>query len=377
MGWDQEEPVKMMIAGGGTGGHLFPGIAIAEAFLKKNGANEVLFVGTERGLEKRVLKELGYPLQTIDIEGIKGRSWKRSMQAALKIPGSMMQAYKMISKYSPDVVIGVGGYASGPAVLTAHFMGIKTAIAEQNALPGVTNRILSKFADKIFLSFPDRGEWFPKAKSVVTGNPIRASFVADPDIVKKKDEVHFKILIFGGSQGAHAINMAILAAAAELESSREKLKFVHQTGAKDADEVREAYKELNIKAEVHPFIMDMAKAYREADLIICRAGATSVAEITAMGKAAIFIPFPFAINDHQTKNAEVLVHARAAIMIPEQDLTGRHLADTIEMLIGNPETIKDMSNKSRALGNFRAADDVAEACIKMATDPLALKASSE
>ena len=359
--------MKIIIAGGGTGGHLFPGIAIAEAFLKKDRENEVLFVGTERGLEKRVLKELGYSLKTIDIEGIKGRSWKRSMQATFKIPGSMMQAYKIISKYSPDVVIGVGGYASGPAVLTARFMGIKTAIAEQNALPGATNRILSRYVNKIFLSFPDRVQWFPKAKSVVTGNPIRASFAAVQEMRKKKEEEPFQILIFGGSQGAHAINMAVLDAAAELKSSREKLKFVHQTGEKDVQEIRDAYKRLNMNAEVHPFIMDMAKAYQEADLLICRAGATSVAEITAMGKAAILVPFPFAIHDHQTKNAEILVHAQAAIMIPEKDLSGRHLADTIEILIGNPATIEDMSKRSKALGNFRAADDVAEACIKMAT----------
>ncbi|MEI7638405.1 MAG: undecaprenyldiphospho-muramoylpentapeptide beta-N-acetylglucosaminyltransferase [Syntrophus sp. (in: bacteria)] len=361
----------MMIAGGGTGGHLFPGIAIAEAFLKKDRENEVLFVGTDRGLEKRVLKDLGYSLETLDIEGIKGRSWKRSMQAAFKIPGSMMQAYTIISKYSPDVVIGVGGYASGPTVLTAHFMGIKTAIAEQNALPGVTNRILSKFVDKIFLSFPDRGQWFPEARSVVTGNPIRASFAAAPKMPKKKEEEEpFQILIFGGSQGAHAINMAVLAAAAELERSREKLKFVHQTGERDVQEIKDAYKSLNMSAEVHPFIMDMAKAYQEADLLICRAGATSVAEITATGKAAILVPFPFAINDHQTKNAEILVHAQAAIMIPEKDLSGRHLADTIERLIGNPATIEDMGRRSKALGNFRAADDVAEACIKMATSQI-------
>lgn len=358
--------MKIIIAGGGTGGHLFPGIAIAEAFLKKDSGNEVLFVGTDRGLEKRVLKEMGYPLETLDIEGIKGRSWKRSMAAALKIPGSMMQAYKIISKYSPDIVIGVGGYASGPAVLTAHFMGIKTAIAEQNALPGVTNRILSKFVDKIFLSFQDRGQWFPEARSVVTGNPIRASFAAAPERLKKIEGKPFQILIFGGSQGAHAINMAVLAAAAELEGLREQLKFVHQTGEKDVREIRDAYERLNMNAEVQPFIMDMAKAYQEADLLICRAGATSVAEITAMGKTAIFVPFPFAIHDHQTKNAEILVHAQAAIMIPEKELTGRLLADTIEKLIDHPETIEDMSNKSKALGNFRAADDVAEACIKMA-----------
>jgi len=357
--------VKIMIAGGGTGGHLFPGIAIAEALLKKDRGNEILFVGTDRGLEKRVLKDLGYSLETLDIEGIKGRSWKRSMQAAFKVPGSMMQAFKIINRYSPDVVIGVGGYASGPAVLTAHFMGIKTAIAEQNALPGVTNRILSKFVDKIFLSFPDQGHWFPEDRSVVTGNPIRNSFAAAPEMAKKKELEPFQILIFGGSQGAHAINMVVLAAAAELEGSREKLKFVHQTGEKDVQEIRDAYKKINMNAEVQPFILDMAKAYLEADLLICRAGATSVAEITAMGKAAILVPFPFAINDHQTKNAEILVHARAAIMIPEKDLSGRHLADTIKGLMDHPATIEDMSKRSKELGNFRAADDVAEACIKI------------
>lgn len=357
--------MKIMIAGGGTGGHLFPGIAIAEAFLRRDRGNEILFVGTDRGLEKRVLKELGYPLATLDIEGIKGRSWKRSIQAACKIPGSMMQAYKIIKKYSPHIVIGVGGYASGPAVLAAHLMGINTAVAEQNALPGVTNRILSKFADKIFLSFPDRGQWFPAAKSVVTGNPIRAAIAAVPEMVEKAAGKPFQMLIFGGSQGAHAINMAVLAAAAELAGAREKLKFVHQTGEKDVRETRDAYKRLNMNAEVHPFIMDMAKAYGEADLIICRAGATSVAEITALGKAAIFVPFPFAIHDHQTKNAEILVHAQAAIMIPEKELSGRHLADTIARLIDNPALIEDMSLKSKALGNFRAADDVAAACIKI------------
>jgi UDP-N-acetylglucosamine--N-acetylmuramyl-(pentapeptide) pyrophosphoryl-undecaprenol N-acetylglucosamine transferase len=354
-----------MIAGGGTGGHLFPGIAIAEAFLKRDSGHEILFVGTDRGLEKRVLKELGYPLATLDIEGIKGRSWKRSIQAAFKIPGSMMQAYKIIKKYSPHIVIGVGGYASGPAVLAAHFMGINTAVAEQNALPGVTNRILSKFVDKIFLSFPDRGRWFPEAKSVVTGNPIRAAFAAPPEMVAKIGGKPFQILVFGGSQGAHAINMAVLAAADELAGAREKLKLVHQTGEKDVQKIRDAYKRLNMNAEVHPFIMDMATAYGEADLIICRAGATSVAEITALGKAAIFVPFPFAIHDHQTKNAEILVHAQAALMIPEKDLSGPKLANTIARLIEQPALLEEMALKAKALGNFRAADDVAAACIKI------------
>ncbi|HQB14015.1 MAG TPA: undecaprenyldiphospho-muramoylpentapeptide beta-N-acetylglucosaminyltransferase [Syntrophales bacterium] len=360
----------MIIAGGGTGGHLFPGVAVAEAFMNLDRLHEVLFVGTERGLEKRVLPELGYPLATLDVEGIKGRSWGNSLQAALKIPKSMMQAFKIMKKFSPHVVLGVGGYASGPAVLTAHFLGIRTAIAEQNAIPGVTNRILANFVDRIFLSFPDPDGEFPARKSVVAGNPIRASFVAaaadHQQQQREREDIIFDILVFGGSQGAHAVNMAVLDAAALLGELREKIRIVHQTGAKDVPEVRAGYEKLEITAAVHPFIMDMATAYREADLLICRAGATSVAEITAMGKAAILIPFPFAIHDHQTKNAEVLVRAEAALMIPERELTGAKLAAAIRELAADPERIARMSARSRSLGRPEAAAEIAAACVAMA-----------
>jgi len=360
--------MKMIIAGGGTGGHLFPGVAVAEAFLKQDRHNEVLFVGTERGLEKRVLPELGYPLATLDVEGIKGRTWKNSLAAALKIPKSMMQAFRLIRNFSPAVVLGVGGYASGPAVLAAHLMGIKTAIAEQNAIPGVTNRILGRFVDKIFVSFPDREQWFPPDKTVVTGNPIRASFVTATAGVRQDKDL-FHILVFGGSQGAHAINIVLPAATALLGDLRHRVQIVHQTGAKDVAEVRAAYEKLGINATVHPFIMDMARACREADLLICRAGATSVAEITVMGKASILIPFPFAIHDHQTKNAEVLVRAEAAMMIPERELNGESLAAAITGLLGNPERITAMSARSKALGRPRAAAEIATACIAMAASP--------
>ncbi len=356
----------MIIAGGGTGGHLFPGVAVAEALREQDVRHEVLFVGTERGLEKRVLPELGYPLATLDVEGIKGRSWRNSLQAALKIPKSMIQAYKITRDFSPDVVLGVGGYASGPAVLAAHLMGIKTAIAEQNAIPGVTNRILANFVDRIFLSFPDRDGEFPARKSMVTGNPIRAAFAAAAAATRREPGEAFRLLVFGGSQGAHALNTAMLAAAALLEDLRETVRISHQTGAKDVPEVRAGYEKLGINATVHPFIMDMARAYREADLLICRAGATSVAEITAMGKAAILIPFPFAIHDHQTKNAEVLVRAEAALMIPERELTGARLARAIRELAASPERVAAMSARSRDLGRPQAAAEIASACVALA-----------
>jgi UDP-N-acetylglucosamine--N-acetylmuramyl-(pentapeptide) pyrophosphoryl-undecaprenol N-acetylglucosamine transferase len=275
----------MIIAGGGTGGHLFPGIAIAEAFLKRSPANEVLFVGTERGIEKRVLTQTGYRLRTLDVEGIKGRGLIKAAGAFYKIPVSMGQSYRILKDFSPHIVIGVGGYASGPAVLTASLMGIPTAIAEQNALPGATNRILGQFVKKVFLSFPDTGNWFPSGKALITGNPVRASFrEAVREHAEGKRTDRFTLLIFGGSQGAHAINMAVLDALNYLQDIKQILMIIHQTGNNDYEQVAAAYKSHGFMADVRPFIMDMPDVYKRADLLICRAGATSVAEIAATGR---------------------------------------------------------------------------------------------
>jgi UDP-N-acetylglucosamine--N-acetylmuramyl-(pentapeptide) pyrophosphoryl-undecaprenol N-acetylglucosamine transferase len=357
--------VKTIIAGGGTGGHLFPGIAVAEEFLRRNRENRILFIGTERGLEKKVLENLGFQLCTLDVEGIKGRGWLKIFGALSKIPRSLLQSYRIIGRFRPDIVVGVGGYASGPAVMTAHFMGIKTAIMEQNALPGTTNRILGKVVDRIFLTFPDTGKCFPEDKTVVCGNPVRSVFLNErPD--KKKPGGEFTILVFGGSQGAHAINNAVIDALPYLKEMGKRMKIIHQTGEKDVDTAAKKYKDCEMNAEVVPFIMDMAAAYRSSDLLICRAGATSIAEITASGKAAILIPFPFAVNDHQTKNAEVLVRAGAAVMIHEKDLNGRKIAVTVEYLYDHPHIIKEMSEKSLLLGNVKAASDIVDDCLKMA-----------
>lgn len=356
--------MKMVIAGGGTGGHLFPGVAIAEEFLKRDKENSVLFIGTERGLEARVLKDLGFELRFITIEGVKGRGL-RSLTALMKIPQSLVQSFGIIRAFSPDVVIGVGGYASGPAVMAACLMGIKTAIAEQNALPGVTNRILAKFVRRIFVSFKESLKWMPPEKTVVSGNPIRSRFF-ETGTDGRKEDGRFTVLIFGGSQGAHRINEAVKEALPYLEKLRDRLRFIHQTGEKDVGDVERAYRGQEMDAGVSPFIRDMASAYRTADLLICRAGATSIAEITACGKAAVFIPFPFAVNDHQTGNARVLVEAGAAEMIAEKDLDGAKLAGVIGKLSADPARLKAMEEKSRSLGNPRAAADIVDACMEMA-----------
>ena len=361
--------VKVIIAGGGTGGHLFPGIAIAEEFQKRGQKNIVLFIGTDRGLEKNVLREMGFPLRTLDVEGIKGKGFVERGRALLKIPRGLLRSFKIIREFRPDIVIGVGGYVSGPAVITAHFMGVKTAVAEQNVLPGITNRVLGRFVDKVFLTFSETRKWFPEKKVLITGNPIRAAFFSritdqEGEVEKGRGE-DFTILIFGGSQGAHAINVALINAVEHLKEMRERLKIIHQTGYNDLEEASKIYQVKGIKAEVFPFIMGMASAFRKADLLICRAGATTVAEITAMGKAAILIPFPFAAGDHQTKNAEVLVKAGAAEMIPEKELEGKRLAEVIWRFYRQPEMIREMEIKSASLGNVRAAADIVDACMAM------------
>jgi UDP-N-acetylglucosamine--N-acetylmuramyl-(pentapeptide) pyrophosphoryl-undecaprenol N-acetylglucosamine transferase len=356
--------VRVMIAGGGTGGHLFPGIALAEEFLKRNRDCRILFVGTEKGLEAKILDKLGYALRTIDVAGIKGKGPVRTMQALLRIPKSLVQSVRIVRRFAPDLVIGVGGYASGPAVMAAHWMGVKTVLAEQNALPGLTNRILGRFVDRVFLSFPETGKWFRKEKVSVTGNPIRTRFLRE-ETPRSRPKDLFTVLVFGGSQGAHTINRAVAAALDHLEPMRDRLKIIHQTGQGDLEEIRKAYRDKGMNAEALPFIMDMVSAYQAADLVICRAGATSIAEITAMGKAAVLIPFPHAVEDHQTRNAEVLARAGAAEMIPESELSGRRLADAVRAYDEHPERVRLMEQRSAGLGNAGAAAGIVDACLDL------------
>jgi UDP-N-acetylglucosamine--N-acetylmuramyl-(pentapeptide) pyrophosphoryl-undecaprenol N-acetylglucosamine transferase len=357
----------MIIAGGGTGGHLFPGIAIAEEFLRRNPAYRVLFIGTERGLEKRILGGLGLPLRTLRVEGIKGQRLLRTVTALAKIPEAILASRRVLREFRPDIVVGVGGYASGPAVLAAFFMGVKTAIAEQNAFPGLTNRILGAFVDRIFLTFPVSSRWFPKRRTRVTGNPIRAAFLAEMPRQDKRNRC-FTILVFGGSQGAHRINRIVGEALDGLRHLKDRLRFIHQSGETDLEMTAAVYRKNGFAAEVSPFITDMATAYQRADLLICRAGATSIAEITAGGKASVLIPFPFAVNDHQTQNAEVLARTGAAEVIAEKDLDGAKLAGVIERLFRDPDAIRKMEAAAAALGRRHAAGEIVDSCLALVLD---------
>jgi UDP-N-acetylglucosamine--N-acetylmuramyl-(pentapeptide) pyrophosphoryl-undecaprenol N-acetylglucosamine transferase len=246
-------------------------------------------------------------------------------------------------------------------------MGTATAIAEQNAFPGLTNRILGRFVDRIFLTFAASQRWFPKDRTQLTGNPIRAAFLRGRPSEEKSDP-RFTVLIFGGSQGAHAINRFVGEALDGLGHMKDRIRFIHQAGEKELERVEAAYREKGFTAEVLPFIIDMAAAYRTADLLICRAGATSIAEITAGGKAAILIPFPFAVDDHQTKNAEILADAGAAELIRERDLSGERLAAAIERLSRGPAAIRNMETAAAALGKRHAAEEIVDACLALVTD---------
>jgi UDP-N-acetylglucosamine--N-acetylmuramyl-(pentapeptide) pyrophosphoryl-undecaprenol N-acetylglucosamine transferase len=345
----------LIVAGGGTGGHLFPGVAVAQAFLARHIRNRVLFVNAGRPLDVSVLDRLGWPYRAIAIEGIKGRGLWRKVRAAGKIPKAVCQSRRIIREFKPQVVMGVGGYSAGPVAVAAWLMGIPTVLHEQNQEPGLTNRWLRRIASRVYLSFEDLGGRFDAQKTLVTGNPVRDEILmrgVKGRVPHAADT--FTVLVLGGSQGAHAINEAMLAALPDL-TAVDGLRVVHQTGRDDEARVTKAYAEAGLPATVRAFFDDMAERYAQADLIVCRAGATTVAEITVVGRAALFIPFPQAADDHQTANARALVEAGAAEMIRQRDLTGAILAERIAFYRRNPATVSDMATKALTLGRPEAA----------------------
>ncbi len=304
--------MQVIIAGGGTGGHLFPGIAIAREFQKRDPDVKILFVGTRKGIEYKVIPKEKFEIKTILSSGLKGKLSWRTLIAFSEIPIALLQSFWIIVNSKPNLVLGVGGYVAGPFVLMAWFLRVPTAIQEQNIMPGITNRILGKFVDKIFISFEQTKSYFPRNKVELTGNPINEEYYENK--IRPK-EPRFNFLIFGGSRGAGSINKAIVEALNFLEEDKDSLHFIHQTGQGQYEHVLEKYREKNMSAEVSPFIFNMVDCYRRSNLVICRAGATTIAELTASGRAAILIPYPFAANNHQYFNAKPLVTAGAAIMI--------------------------------------------------------------
>jgi UDP-N-acetylglucosamine--N-acetylmuramyl-(pentapeptide) pyrophosphoryl-undecaprenol N-acetylglucosamine transferase len=354
--------MRVMIAGGGTGGHLFPGVAIAEEVSRRDAASEILFVGTSRGIEARVLPKLGLPLELIDASGLKTVGFLGALRGLTRIPKALVQSRAIIKKFQPDAVIGVGGYASGPVVLAASMMRRPTAILEQNSIPGLANKWLGRWVRKVFLAFDETRQYFDEDKILMTGNPIRrqlreqllAATQATAKAQRGKSEP-FHVFCFGGSQGAKGLSKIFVDAAIELQEAGVKLAIVHQTGRDDRDTVAARYQAAGIEADVRDFIDDMAAEYGRADLVVARSGATTVAELTAVGKPAILVPYPFAADDHQTVNARELEQEGAAIVFKQDGLDGPKLAAAVKTLVEQPDRLERMQSAMKSLGRPDAA----------------------
>jgi UDP-N-acetylglucosamine--N-acetylmuramyl-(pentapeptide) pyrophosphoryl-undecaprenol N-acetylglucosamine transferase len=353
-----------MVAGGGTGGHLFPGVAVAKEIVRRSEGSEILFVTGKRKMESEVLRKAGFRQRSIAVEGMKGRGLLKGAWVALKLPWSLLESLWIIRGFSPHLVLGVGGYSAGPVCLAAKVMGVPSAIHEQNSFPGVTNRLLCRVVDRVFISFEESRKHFSGGSIFLTGNPIRPEFVTSETRAGEKGRV-FTVAVVGGSQGARAINEATVEALALLKERKRPFRVIHQTGDRDYEKTVALYKAKGLEAEVTPFIQDMAAVYRQADLVVSRAGAGAVFEMAAMRKPSLLIPYPFAANRHQETNARFLVEAGAAEMILQENLTGEVLADRLAKWMEDSASLEKMGQAARRVSKPDAAQRIAELLLEM------------
>lgn len=346
---------KLVIAGGGTGGHIFPGIAVAEEWQRRGG--ELVFVGTRQGQEKDLVPRHGFRVEFLKVGRLKGAGLIKKMLTVLKLPLSLVSAGRLLRREQAQIVLGIGGYASGPACLSAWVQGIKTAVLDQNILPGFTNRILGKMVHRVFLSFDKNREYFPARKVIVTGNPVRTSISATPYAALHEKMV---IFVFGGSQGAVTLNKIFTGAVAQLGPLKGSLVIYHQAGAHDENELREFYKKSGVQATVQRFFDNMNELYAVSHLLICRAGAGTLTELALSGRPAILVPYPFAADDHQKKNAEYFVERDAAWMIEQKDLQAAGLAKMIGELWTHPEQLAQRAKNMAKLGIRDAAKKIVD-----------------
>jgi UDP-N-acetylglucosamine--N-acetylmuramyl-(pentapeptide) pyrophosphoryl-undecaprenol N-acetylglucosamine transferase len=360
--------MRAILAGGGTGGHVIPALAIANELKKSYGA-EILFIGTARGIENRLVPAAGYPLKLVRVGALKNVSLMTRAKTAFDLPRAVWDAGRMLNEFAPDVVIGVGGYASGPAMLAAVLKHIPTLAFEPNVVPGFANRMVAKFVSGAAVHFEETAEYFRRAE--VTGVPVRQAFFDIPVLSNKLRGGVPTVLVFGGSQGAHAINDAMIRCLPELRKQAPDIHIIHQTGERDYNDALVAYKSLGENAEVFKFIEDMPTAFSRADLVVCRSGASTVAEIAAAAKPAIFVPFPRAADDHQRINAEALARSGAAVVVEESKLEGVWLAETIAALLNDPPRLAAMGAAAREMAHPNAARDIAAMAARLAGRPAA------
>ncbi len=361
--------MRVIIAGGGTGGHVFPGIALGRA-LVAHGGTEVLFVGSARGLEARVVPDAGFALVTIGVRQIRGGGIGRVLIGGAAALVSVLVALRTLLRFRADVVVGVGGYVSVPMILAAWFARVPVLLLEQNVIPGATNRVLGRLARCVCVSFPETATSFPGVRVVCTGNPVRPEIASAAETrlrATERGEMGLPtLLVIGGSAGAHRLNVELAGALARLGERGVKMRVVHQTGAVDAGSTAARYAELGIDADVRPFFTEMSDLYAAADLAVCRAGATTIAELLAVGVPAILVPYPFAADDHQRRNAEAVSAGGAAVLVLERELTAVRLADEIAGLLDDAARRTRMAAAARALARPEAARLVVEQCEALA-----------
>jgi UDP-N-acetylglucosamine--N-acetylmuramyl-(pentapeptide) pyrophosphoryl-undecaprenol N-acetylglucosamine transferase len=357
--------LAIVVAGGGTGGHLYPGIAVARELLRRDPSARVSFAGTARGLEARVVPKEGFDLDLIRSAGLKGKSIASRLRGAALLPLGLVDATRIILRRRPDVVIGVGGYSSGPVVLLAALGGIPTMVLEQNAVPGLTNRLLARWVRAAAVTFDETLAHF-RGRGFVAGNPVRSEFFAVGERRAGGPSGKSRILVLGGSQGARGINLAMVAAAPELARRRPDLDIVHQTGERDLAQVREAYARAGVAARSVAYLDAVADEMTAADLVIARAGATTLAELAAAGRPAVLVPFPAATDDHQRKNARAVVEAGGAVVIDETELSGSRLVGVVDELLGDGATVAAMSQAMRRLARPDAAVRIVDRLLELA-----------
>ncbi len=351
-------PLSVVIAGGGTGGHLYPGIAVAHEIRRRDAEARVTFAGTARGIESRVVPREGFELDLLRSVGLKGRSLLARVRGAATVPLSLWDSGQIVSRRRPDVVIGVGGYSSGPVVLVAALRGVPTMVLEQNAVPGLTNRLLARWVRAAAVAYPETLAFF-HGRAFVTGNPVRPDFFA-AGFGAARPRDRFRMLVLGGSQGAHAVNVAVVEGARALARAIPGFSLLHQTGERDLTFATEAYARAGIDARAEAFLDPVAPEMIAADLVVGRAGATTLAELAAAGRPSVLIPFPAATDDHQRRNAEAVERAGAAVMIDQASLTGARLVETVQRLAADRDRLARMGEAARTLARPDAAEAIVD-----------------
>jgi len=349
--------MKLLIAGGGTGGHVFPALAVAREWLRRGKEREVVMVGTERGLEARLVGAAGLPLETVRAAGLKGMRPGRLLRNLATLPLALADSFRVLHRHKPQVAFGTGGYASGPALFAAAWQGVPVVLFESNVVPGLANRLLAPLATRVAVAHEEAAQYF-LGRARVTGCPVRPEFFRAPRRVPHAAGEPFTVLVTGGSQGAQAINRAVTGALDRLAAHKHRLRLIHQTGEREYEAVREAYARRGLPAEVVAFLDDMPERFAQADLILCRAGALTVAEVAAAGRAALLVPFAAATDSHQLRNAALLAEAGAARMIREEELTPARLAEEILALLDQPQHLAEMGERARAFARSAAVEAI-------------------